>query len=228
MHFNVYLFFELQTHFNILCFRNKKYFPIPRVTGSRQSITVLLPVPDNIYSMLPNKESSSSFKITPVFFNIGINEYATLSETLGYTREQHRSNFDNYDRLKQYFIRYKKIMLNSKGTPSKSETLTEQLHNVTDLLNSMEESLRKNASKNTKILHLAEDICRGLHGLRLTSCKSAKDRTAMAVTVEQCRILQKEFHLPANNVQCVLDTMRRFVFMLFICVEVRIIFSFDN
>ncbi|XP_031628041.1 inositol polyphosphate-4-phosphatase type I A isoform X2 [Contarinia nasturtii] len=187
--------------------RNTKYFPVPRVTGSRQSITVLLPVPDNIYSMLPNKESSS-FKITPVFFNIGINEYATLSETLGYTREQHRSNFDNYDRLKQYFIRYKKIMLNSKGTPSKSETLTEQLHNVTDLLNAMEESLRKNASKNTKILHLAEDICRGLHGLRLTSCKSAKDRTAMSITVEQCRILQKEFHLPANNVQVVLDTMR--------------------
>lgn len=190
--------------------RNTKYFPIPRVTGSRQSITVLLPVPDSIYAMLPNKESPS-FKITPVFFNIGINEYATLSETLGYTREQHRSNFDNYDRLKQYFIRYKKIMLNSKGTPSKSETLTEQLHNVTDLLNAMEESLRKNASKNTKILHLAEDICRGLHGLRLTSCKSAKDRTAMAITVEQCRILQKEFHLPANNVQTVLDTMRRFV-----------------
>lgn len=180
------------------------------MTGSRQSITVLLPVPDNVYSMLPNKELPS-FKITPVFFNIGINEYATISETLGYTREQHRSNFDNYDRLKQYFIRYKKIILNSKGTPSKSESLTESLHNVTDLLNSMEESLRKNASKNTKILHLAEDICRGLHGLRLTSCKSAKDRTAMAITVEQCRILQKEFHLPANNVQSVLDTMRRFV-----------------
>lgn len=160
--------------------------------------------------MLPNKESPS-FKITPVFFNIGINEYATLSETLGYTREQHRSNFDNYDRLKQYFIRYKKIMLNAKVTPSKSETLTASLHNVADLLNAMEESLRKNASKNTKILHLAEDICRGLHGLRLTSCKSAKDRTAMAITVEQCRILQKEFHLPTNNVQSVLDTMRRFV-----------------
>lgn len=70
--------------------------------------------------------------------------------------------------------------------------------------------MRKNASKNTKILHLAEDVCRGLHGLRLTSCKSAKDRTAMAVTVEQCRILQQEFHLPANNVQHVLNTMRRF------------------
>lgn len=35
----------------------------------------------------------------------------------------------------------------------------------------------------------------------------------MAITVEQCRILQKEFHLPANNVQSVLDTMRRLVWI---------------
>lgn len=102
-------------------------------------------------------------------------------------------------------------MLNAQTTPNKNESLNETIYNVGELLNSMEESLRKNASKNTKILHLAEDICRGLHGLRFTSCKSAKDRTAMAVTVEQCRILQKEFHLPANSIQSVLDTMRRFV-----------------
>lgn len=73
----------------------------------------------------------------------------------------------------------------------------------------MEESLRTNTSKNFKILHLAEDISRALYSIRLTSCKSAKDRTAMAVTLEQCRILQKEFHLPANHMQIVLDTMRR-------------------
>lgn len=170
----------------------------------------MIPVPDAIYALLPNKESPS-FKLTPVFFNIGINEYATLSETLGYTREQHRSNWDNFDRLKQYHIRYKKITMNSQNIRNKTDTLNASLYNVGDQLNEMEESLRKNASKNTRILHLAEDICRGLHGLRLTSCKSAKDRTAMSVTLEQCRVLKKEFHLPANNVQAVLDTMRRLV-----------------
>lgn len=177
--------------------------------------------------MLPNKETPS-FKLTPVFFNIGINEYATLSETLGYTREQHRSNWDNFDRLKQYHIRYKKIMMNAQTTPNKMDALNASLHNVTDLLNDMEESLRKNASKNTKILHLAEDICRGLHGLRLTSCKSAKDRTAMSVTYEQCRVLQKEFHLPTNNVQAVLDTMRRFVFYFFFFFSFCIDGEFPN
>lgn len=203
-------------------FRNrcKKYHPIPRIVGSRQSISVLLPVPDTVYAMLPTKDTVT-FKLTPVFFNIGINEYATLSETLGYTREQHRSNWDNFDRIKQYHIRYKKIMMASSSsqsalatptaaTPTKADP-TADLYNVTELLNSMEESLRKNASKNIKILHLAADICRGLYGIRLTSCKSAKDRTAMAVTLEQCRVLQKEFHLPSNNLQGVLNTIRRYV-----------------
>lgn len=98
--------------------------------------------------------------------------------------------------------------LSIPDTPSKTE-ITVPVQTVTDLLFEMEESLRSNASKNIKILHLAEDICRSVQGLRLTSCKSAKDRTGMAVTLEQCRILQKEFHLPASNLQNVMDTMRR-------------------
>lgn len=83
---------------------------------------------------------------------------------------------------------------------------------VSDLLSAMEDSLRTNASKNISILHLAEEIGRAVHAIRFTSCKSAKDRTAMAVTLEQCRILEKEFHLPANSAQEVLDTMRWYEF----------------
>lgn len=179
---------------------------MPRVVGSRQSLNVLLPIPEMLYAVLPTKETIT-FKVTAVFFNIGINEKATLSEALGYTREQHRSNWDNFDRLKQYHIRYKKLNARIVDTPNKPNISTPPA--VDELLVLMEESLRTNASKNIKILHLAEDICRGVQGLRLTSCKSAKDRTAMAVTLEQCRILQKEFHLPANNLQTVMDTMRR-------------------
>lgn len=181
---------------------------MPRVVGSRQSLNVLLPVPEHLYSMLCTKETIT-FKVTPVFFNIGINEKATLSEALGYTREQHRSNWDNFDRLKQYHIRYKKLQLNTTTDSLSKFEATKTPQAIGDLLTSMEDSLRTNASKNIKILHLAEDICRGMRGIRLTSCKSAKDRTAMAVTLEQCRILQNEFHLPANNMQLVMDTMRR-------------------
>lgn len=173
--------------------------------GSRQAITVLLPIPENIFCLLPTKEMTS-FTVTPVFFNIGVNEKATISEALGYTKEQHRSNWDNFDRLKQYQIRYKKLQVNAiqnlKGTILQPQATAK-------LLNSMEEALRNNTSKNIKILHLAQDICRSVQGIRFTSCKSAKDRTAMAVTLEECKILQQEFHLPVTNLQNVLNTMRR-------------------
>ncbi|XP_065084950.1 inositol polyphosphate-4-phosphatase type I A isoform X2 [Ochlerotatus camptorhynchus] len=202
--------------------RDSKAVPIPRVIGSRQKMTVLLPVPESVFCHLPTKESTS-FKVTPVFFNIGINEKATLAETLGYTKEQHRSNWDNYDRLKQYHVRYKQIPFNfinpscsaALDTPTKTGLATTQQkevlvpeHAVATLFGDMEEQLRANSSKNYRILTLAEDITRSMQGLRFTSCKSAKDRTSMGVTLEQCRVLQQEFHLSSANAQIVLDTMR--------------------
>ncbi|KAM8721478.1 hypothetical protein ACLKA7_007367 [Drosophila subpalustris] len=171
--------------------------PMPRITGSRQALEVLLPMPEHALSNL----SMFSFKITPVFFNIGINEKATL----GQTQEQHRSNLDNYVRLNQYFSRYRKLGLNASAAADASSVELESLQSV---LGFMEQQLRSNVTKNVKILHLAEDACRLMGGLRFTSCKSAKDRTGMAVTLEQCRVLVREFQLPAKHVPYALSTMR--------------------
>jgi inositol polyphosphate-4-phosphatase len=118
---------------------------------------------------------------------------ATLAESLGYCKEQYRSNFDNFDRLKRYHIMYKKIPVpepknnsNNDTSPAKNcfiqtqptikdNVVSEQV--VTNMLDKMEELLRINPSKNIKVLHVAQDITRALNGLRVTSCKSAKDRT---------------------------------------------------
>lgn len=52
---------------------NPKTMPVPKVTGSRQSLVVYLPVPDYVYSILPPSNGQSpmnrdqiTFKVTPV------------------------------------------------------------------------------------------------------------------------------------------------------------------
>lgn len=44
-----------------------------------------------------------------MFFNIGVNEKATLAEALGETTPQYQSNCDNLERLNKYYHKYNKV-----------------------------------------------------------------------------------------------------------------------
>lgn len=90
--------------------------PLPKVHGSRSALKVILPVPEAVFSMLAlDKNWSTSFVVTPVLFNIGINEEATIAERLGSMMEpQERSNLDNFARLNEYYRRFCKQMFPAK------------------------------------------------------------------------------------------------------------------
>lgn len=110
--------------------KNSMQLPIPRVVGSRTALTVLLPVPDAIYSLLPivpSSRQSLSFNVTPVFFNIGINEMASLAESLGTTKPQEKSNSDNFDRLNEYYLRFKKLSLPTEPSSTRSKYFSDTL-----------------------------------------------------------------------------------------------------
>ncbi|XP_014208606.1 type I inositol 3,4-bisphosphate 4-phosphatase isoform X3 [Copidosoma floridanum] len=186
-------------------------FPTPRVIGSRTNLTVLLPVPDAIYSLLPLMSSSKqtlSFNVTPVFFNIGINEMASLAESLGTTKPQEKSNVDNFDRLNEYYLRFKKLNLPTEPASARFGTRLALNQTLADKMANLKICVHARTNKNVEILQLSSHICRRMRGLRFTSCKSAKDRTGMSITLEQVNILAMEYHLAEHEIPKALECMR--------------------
>ncbi|XP_063239425.1 inositol polyphosphate-4-phosphatase type I A isoform X2 [Bacillus rossius redtenbacheri] len=180
--------------------------PTPRVRGSRATLTVLLPVPDAVHHLVP--PSAASFRVTPVFFNVGVNEMASLAESLGATRPQEDSNLDNCERLGQYYHRFRRLDLPPEPPGHRGPACGPLQPSLADLVDRLKGAVRSRQSKNTEVLHLSAHICRRMKGLRFTSCKSAKDRTGMSVTLEQCQVLQGEYDLAEHEFQRALDCMR--------------------
>ncbi|KAG7401810.1 Phosphatidylinositol 3,4,5-trisphosphate-dependent Rac exchanger 2 protein [Phytophthora boehmeriae] len=86
------------------------------------------------------------------------------------------------------------------------DEVTQELRAVEACINDAAQSLVK--TKRTEILKRSSDLCRELGGGRVTVCKSAKDRTAMSVTLEQVRILQRHHDLPTHRVPATVSVMR--------------------
>ena len=81
---------------------------------------VLLPVPDYVYTLLPlDQMKTMTFSLTPVFFNIGINEKATIAHKMGNNGPQEKNNIDNFKTLAEYYRRFKRINLSMKQHKNK-------------------------------------------------------------------------------------------------------------
>jgi len=55
----------------------------------------MLPVPAHVYLPL-EQNKSTKFSVTPVFFNVGINENATIAAKFGNNGPQEKNNIDNF------------------------------------------------------------------------------------------------------------------------------------
>ncbi|KAL1432628.1 hypothetical protein MTO96_012850 [Rhipicephalus appendiculatus] len=180
--------------------------PKPRVEGSRVFLSVLIPTPETVMARVPHR-GRFQFSVVPVFFNVGINEQATLAEKVGDQSFQERINLDGAASLKEYHKQFQKFPMPKHDAP-RARSIQPREVPLMDVIEQLQTHVRARKSKDVEILHLAMEACRRMRGLRFTSCKSAKDRTGMCVTLEQGQILLQDFGLDSKEVPRAVACMR--------------------
>ncbi|XP_026922440.2 inositol polyphosphate 4-phosphatase type II isoform X1 [Acinonyx jubatus] len=176
---------------------------LPVITGRREHYVVEVKLPARMFEALPLQiKEGQLLHVYPVLFNVGINEQQTLAERFGDVSLQESINQENFELLKEYYA-----IFMEKMPPDYISHFQEQ-NDLKGLLENLHQNIQAKKRKNVEIMWLAATICRKLNGIRFTCCKSAKDRTSMSVTLEQCSILRDEHQLHKDFFIRALDCMR--------------------
>ncbi|XP_076771567.1 inositol polyphosphate 4-phosphatase type II isoform X4 [Arvicanthis niloticus] len=176
---------------------------LPVLTGRREHYVVEVKLPATVFESLPLQiKEGQLLHVYPVLFNVGINEQQTLAERFGDVSLQESINQENFELVQEYYS-----IFMEKMPPDYISRFQEQ-NDLKGLLDNLHQNIQAKKRKNVEIMWLAATICRKLNGIRFTCCKSAKDRTSMSVTLEQCSILRDEHQLHKDFFIRALDCMR--------------------
>ncbi|KAH9091865.1 hypothetical protein Ae201684P_011408 [Aphanomyces euteiches] len=121
-------------------------------------------------SLTLDLDTSIDIAVVPVLFNQGLNEVQTVANTVGRSQLQEEINLESGDVLEAYL----------KRVAPPSDVLA-----VWEMAKSKIQAAK--AEKVMDILAMTSWIARMVGGGRVTCCKSAKDRTAMSVTLEEAQ-----------------------------------------
>ncbi|KAM9086894.1 inositol polyphosphate 4-phosphatase type II isoform 2-T9 [Megaptera novaeangliae] len=187
---------------------------LPVITGRREHYVVEVKLPGRMFESLPLQiKEGQLLHVYPVLFNVGINEQQTLAERFGDVSLQESINQENFELLKEYYTVFMEKM------PPDYISYFQEQNDLKGLLENLHQNIQAKKRKNVEIMWLAATICRKLNGIRFTCCKSAKDRTSMSVTLEQCSILRDEHQLHKDFFIRALDCMRSTCDLCTVCTQ---------
>eukprot|EP00106_Octopus_bimaculoides_P000773 XP_014768215.1 PREDICTED: type I inositol 3,4-bisphosphate 4-phosphatase-like [Octopus bimaculoides] len=191
---------ELQPSLQLTDFVKEGRYP----DMNRHSVVVCIPLLSHMFDKLPSKlQSGHHINVSTSYFNIGINELATLAEKFGSTALQDDINKMGFKKMNDYFEAYSKAC----GDPD-SDLSGTVAGRTTELIRQLQYNVLSKKSKNVDILHISSEITRKLNGVRFICCKSGKDRTSMSATLEQVQLLQREHNLAPHVFMQALDCFR--------------------
>eukprot|EP01138_Halocafeteria_seosinensis_P006860 gb/GECG01007015.1/.p1 GENE.gb/GECG01007015.1/~~gb/GECG01007015.1/.p1 ORF type:complete len:1495 (+),score=211.06 gb/GECG01007015.1/:1-4485(+) len=185
---------------------------VDRVSMSSGGWVVELDLSPALYDMLPESLQAQQIQLVPLLFTQGINEQQSFANAVsrGGLELQRKINWDSFYTLAEFAM---------EAGPKLVGNHMKKLDRDLRALKVQIDEEQRVAGKHPRVLSLAADIVRMLHGGRITCCKSGKDRTAMSVTYEQARILEHRHGLGQHRVQEVANLMRSEGPRKFICAK---------
>lgn len=137
-----------------------------------------------------------TISVKSILFSQGMNEMQTVANTVGKDSLQKEINAENVVVLENYFSSFvqwcsKQARSSNRSSEQRSNIYTpEDLHRLQMLVDHLKTNVQLSGrSKRMAILSLSSLIARSIGGGRVTCCKSAKDRTAMSITLEEANLL---------------------------------------
>eukprot|EP00043_Microstomoeca_roanoka_P018319 m.195448 g.195448 ORF g.195448 m.195448 type:complete len:1343 (-) comp16802_c16_seq2:279-4307(-) len=187
------------------------------LSGSRLAPHITLFVDKHIFTLLSREVQDGRWlPIVAVLFTQGVNEVQTMCNQLQGTDFQDFINEKNFKLLSTYCARVRVGLLqrlpqlDGEADALQRAEVTKREEILGNLENALEAELNLAAEKNLSLLTAAQELCAALHGLTVVSCKSAKDRTAMLVTLYQTCELVRHHNLNFSMFRQMLKQMRTF------------------
>ncbi|KAK0420803.1 hypothetical protein QR680_014899 [Steinernema hermaphroditum] len=165
---------------------------VPMVGGDRGLIDITLPLPPAMFAVLPPKMASSEwFHPKVILWNLGINHEASFALNFGDSSLEREINLSALSQTISF--------AEAHSDPSLADIIKELKHTT----------IENPSNKNMQIFRWVMTLNVAIGGVSAISCKSGKDRTSMAVTLEEGRLIKETCGLPSGQINDMIVCLRR-------------------